>query len=215
MSKAGEDEIKSKLASAIGRRQALKFVGGALSIPVLQHLTGEQLFALGREMHEGLGAGGPGLHVFETLDAHQNATVKVLVDLIIPQTDTPGALAVRVNEFIDLVLTDVLEAEDKDRFLTGLLRLDRESQAAYGRDFVDCESDQQVELLTALEKDAQAMEAKPRLPSGRYRLPPREHFFHLAKWLTLYGYYTSEAGLTGELGFVMIPGSYSGCLPRP
>ena len=38
--------------------------------------------------------------------------------------------------------------------------------------------------------------------------PP--HFFDTIKSLTLFGYYTSEIGMTEELGWRMIPGSYDG-----
>ena len=39
-------------------------------------------------------------------DAHQNETVIVLTELIMPETDTPGAKAARVNRYIDLMLRD-------------------------------------------------------------------------------------------------------------
>lgn len=32
------------------------------------------------------------------------------------------------------------------------------------------------------------------------------------KWLTLWGYYTSEIGMDQELGHVVFPGSYEGCV---
>jgi hypothetical protein len=36
------------------------------------------------------------------------------------------------------------------------------------------------------------------------------------KWLTLYGYFTSEAGMEKELEHVVFPGTYEGCAPmRP
>ena len=36
----------------------------------------------------------------------QNELVITLTELIIPQTDTPGAKAAKVNEYIDMVLAD-------------------------------------------------------------------------------------------------------------
>src|SRR5437867_10734692 len=39
------------------------------------------------------------------LDEHQNQTLIVLSDLIIPETDTPGAKQALVNRFIDLLLS--------------------------------------------------------------------------------------------------------------
>ena len=40
------------------------------------------------------------------LTAHQNDAVIVLTELIVPETDTPGAKATLVNRFIDGVLAD-------------------------------------------------------------------------------------------------------------
>ena len=39
----------------------------------------------------------------------------------------------------------------------------------------------------------------------------RPPFFHLMKWVTVYGYCTSEVGATAELHYEVIPGSYDGC----
>ena len=47
----------------------------------------------------------------QVFDAHQNETVIQLTELIIPETDTGGGKAAKVNEYIDLMLHDV--AEDK------------------------------------------------------------------------------------------------------
>ena len=98
------------------RREALKFLGTALSLPVLANLSGEEIFSFGREMHARLPEAGEGLYVFKTLNPHQNQTVTVITDLILPATDTPGAVAARVNEFIDLMLTEWFKAEKQDSF---------------------------------------------------------------------------------------------------
>src|SRR5687767_9204059 len=45
------------------------------------------------------------------LTARQNEVVVTLTELIIPQTDTPGAKAAGVNRFIDAVLEDARPAD--------------------------------------------------------------------------------------------------------
>ena len=40
-------------------------------------------------------------------------------------------------------------------------------------------------------------------------------FFATIKHLTLWGYYTSEAGAIQELGYETIPGQFNGCIPVP
>ena len=62
--------------------------------------------------------------VLKTLNPHQNATVTIISEIIIPQTNTPGAKAARVNEFIDLILSEWYDDEEKSTFLTGLTDVD-------------------------------------------------------------------------------------------
>jgi hypothetical protein len=190
-------------------------LGAALSVPVFSGLTAEEIFAVGREVHAHLAArGGDSRWIFQTLDPHQNKTVTVMAELIIPETDTPGAKAARVNEFIDLVLTDWYPVEDRDRFLKGLADVDGRSQKAYGQNFVDCAASQQIEILKGLDAEATALrEAKSLEMSWGHEIAPEDHFFQMMKWLTLVGYYTSEIGMTQELDYVIIPGGYAGCIP--
>ena len=39
------------------------------------------------------------------------------------------------------------------------------------------------------------------------------HYFHLMKQLTLWGFFTSEPGATKALRYVAVPGHYDGCVP--
>lgn len=197
----------------IPRREALKLLGAAFSAPILAGLSAEELLAFGRGLHARL-ASDPGPHIFKTLDPHQGATLAVLVDRILPETTTAGALAVKAHEFIDLMLTEVVEVAERDRFLKGLVQLDVASHTAWGRDFVAGEPEQQIALMTAQEEEAAALAATAPVQMfwGRQK-PPKGHFFHLLKHLTLLAFYTSEPGLIRELGFQVVHGSFTGC-PR-
>src|SRR5438270_3005142 len=59
-----------------------------------------------------------------SLNAHQNDTVVAMIDLIIPETDTPGAKGARVNEFIDVILTDWATEGERQNLLSGLADVD-------------------------------------------------------------------------------------------
>src|SRR5215813_10559013 len=64
------------------------------------------------------------------LDEHQNETLIVLSDLMIPATDTPGAKEALANRYIDSVLA--AETPDARRaFLNSLSFLDSESMRRY------------------------------------------------------------------------------------
>src|SRR5580698_9958317 len=64
------------------------------------------------------------------LDEHQNETLIILSDLIIPATDTPGAKEALVNRYIDLVLAADTH-ENQKAFLNNLAYLDGESMRRY------------------------------------------------------------------------------------
>src|SRR5271169_4769735 len=81
-----------------------------------------------------------------TLNPQQNATVIAMSEAIIPQTDTPGAKGAKVNEFIDVILTDWATDAERKRFLVGLANVDERSIALYGKPLVDCTPAQQETL---------------------------------------------------------------------
>jgi hypothetical protein len=124
----------------------------------------------------------------KVFNAHQNETVVLLSEMIIPQTDTPGAKAAKVNAFIDLVLDDANETERK-QFLNGLAWMDGRSQELFGTDFVSA-PEQQTALLTIV--------ASPK--NKAFEDQVGIDFFKAIKALTITGYYTSEIGMKQELG---------------
>lgn len=122
------------------------------------------------------------------LDAHQNETVIAMSELIIPQTDTPGARAVLVNRFVDAILDDADEA-DARMFRRGLGWIDARSTELFGVEFVTATAEQQAALLTIVS-------------SGRNKALEDQagvEFFMAMKALTIIGYYTSEVGMREEL----------------
>jgi len=188
------------------RRNLIRLLGGGLAIPALFGRSPAELHALGRRVHERLarrvhypyGPLGP-------LDSHQNQTVVAIAQRILPATDTPGARDARVNEFIAVMLDEWYDDVDRLRFLEGLADVDTRTRAACGRVFVDASTAQQDEILRDLAQEVAALRSA--------RGTADQHFFHRIRYLTLYGYYTSEVGQKQEVRYEMIPGRYDGCVP--
>lgn len=179
------------------RREALKRVafllGGTLSAPAISGvLSGCRVSSDGETWTP------------QTLTAQQNDLVATIAEHIIPETDTPGARAARVHEFIDRMLTEWYPAEDRERFLAGLAEVDERSQQMNGGALLESSAEEQVAVLSALDEEAFADEAGS---SGE------QPFFRTMKELTLLGYYTSEVGATEELQWLAVPGRYEGCIP--
>jgi len=184
------------------RRQALRLLASAATLPLLSR----EAFSLFQAAHEQLSE----QRVLKTLDPHQNATVTTIAEAIIPQTSTPGAKAARVNEFIDLILTEWYDEEEKSTFLTGLADVDSRTRELYGKNFVECGEKQQVEILQALDDEVAARTEDVRRRRNR---PPEKNFFFMIKQLTLVGYYTSQIGFEQELHGEIIPSRHAGCVP--
>ncbi len=140
----------------------------------------------------------------EALTTDQVDLLGALVDLIIPTTDTPGAKDAGVPVFIDKLLRDWVESEDRVRFQAGLAAVDEEMQETHGVAFREATPEQQNALLTRL--DQEAMQARE---EGADPLP----FFATLKEWTLVGYYTSEIGAARDLQWLAAPGRYDADLP--
>jgi hypothetical protein len=152
-------------------------------------------------------ARGRGTHRFQALDPHQAATVAVLVDCIIPPTDTPGAAEAGVPEFIDVIVGEWYQPDERTQFLAGLAALDRRSDGASGNPFIDLDPGNRAAVLAAVESEAfAARKAAPAAPTP---------FWLRLKSLTVYGYYTSAVGSTLELDRPAIPGRFDGCEHLP
>lgn len=123
------------------------------------------------------------------LNAKQNEAVIALTELLIPETDTPGAKAARVNRFIDAVL-HAAAPTDRDAFLRGLAWMDERSQTLFKKDFVGASVADRTALLTTLAND------KNDAAEDRVGV----QFFRAIKSMTIDGYYSSEIGLRQELG---------------
>ncbi len=174
------------------RRQALKGLvlgAGAAAAPAWVQALSERALATSHPH-------GPAPAPVQTEDwaprfltGPQNRTVEALSDLIIPETDTPGAKAARVTRFIDLVLAES-DPLPQQEFRRGLKWLDERCRELFGSDFADCPQQQQIAMLTILSS-----------PQNRsLDDQPGVEFFQAVKSLTVTGYYTSEIGIYEELG---------------
>jgi hypothetical protein len=177
----------------MNRREMLLLLAGTAALP-------DQLLAIGRNVHKRVRAG-----TLRALDPHQNETVATIAELIIPKTDTPGARDAGVPAFIDVMLADWGDDDQRQMFTAGLANVDERSRAAFGKAFIGGTPQQQTEILQDLDYElARLRDTKS---------DTSKSFFQAMKWLTLTGYYTSEAGSTSELHYRVVPGRYEPCYP--
>lgn len=156
-------------------------------------LSGEALASLASDTPE---KSKPGM-----LAPDQLALTAVLAELIIPKTDTPGALAVGAHYTISHLLKVCAPAVQQQQFVAGLERIDAVARAKGGKRFVSLAPARQVELLHALDEGKAPFNGEDK------------NFFMRLKSYTAFAYYTSEVGATRELVYLPIPGGFKGNVP--
>ena len=133
------------------------------------------------------------------LDADQLAMVERVADLVIPETDTPGAVSAGAHRFIDVLLDAWASPDTQAQFVAELARINRRASNLGTSGFLDSSAEQQLELVQLLDQEAFAEGAPPT-------------FFPRLKKLVLFAYFSSEAGATEALRFDRIPGDFNPCL---
>jgi gluconate 2-dehydrogenase gamma chain len=202
---------------------------GAIGATCAFPFAGDELY--GQHVHTTLAqASGSGPYAPAFFTPAEYATIARLTDVIIPPTDTPGAAAAGVPEYLDRVVS--LNTEHQPLIRAGLSWLERQANASFSRAFLSLSEVQHIALLQPLsdEIDRQQRDAQQRRfragAQGRAvyhvaitdRDPPARpasearvaleadpdlpvQFFRLVKNLTADGYYTSRVGLLEELGY--------------
>jgi hypothetical protein len=183
------------------RRKVIKhislMVGGTISLPTL----------LAMKLHES--------GVSNTLDfmlsASQRKLVAEVAEIIIPRTDTPGAIDAGVPAFIEMMLKDCYLSPEHQSFIEGLDALSK-------KDFLNKSMADKISIISAIEQENKALmkaynvqqtkmgdnEDKELMAAQKKGLP----FWRLMKELTLLGYFTSKVGLTASFDFVLVPGRF-------
>lgn len=172
------------------RRSVLKIIG-SIGATCAYPFAGDELYGQTEHGHEHAATAAVAPRRFFNDTDFQ--MISRIADLIIPETDTPGAIGAGVPEFIDLLVS-----RDSDHQLLvsdGLRWLDQESNRINSQKFLAVGEEQQLAILEPLCEQANAV------AEGGTGLPRNVEFFRLMKALTADGYYTSKIGLMEELGY--------------
>ena len=178
----------------IDRREALKrtalFIGGAVFAPhalgVLQGCTAQ-----------------PGVDWVPVLFNNEQARLtSALADVIIPKDEYPSASEAGVPSFIESMVKDVYNDEQRAEFLDGLDAFAEKSRLKLNIDYYDSEQEDRYQFTYNENQNSLSVDPGEDVP-----------FFLRFKELTILGYFTSEIGATQVLRYEPVPGMYDGCMP--
>jgi gluconate 2-dehydrogenase gamma chain len=174
---SGESEKLNRRALLAG---AVFLLGGAAALTRFARHTGDKT------------AAGP------VLTSEQFALLEQVSEIMVPATDTAGAIGAGVPEFIREMLSEWGSTATRTDISNVLEAIEQQAWSRFGMAFLEMPPEQRFTVVK--EFDA----ARIRAHDGAYRK---------FKWLVLIGYYHSEVGATHELRFELVPGAWRACLP--
>jgi len=135
-------------------------------------------------------------------NAAQYSLVGAVSDIVIPRTDTPGAVDAGVPLFIDQMFQAVYTKADQTRYLAAMAAFDK----AGGKPFLQLDAAQRKALVTRLHTEALAV------PKGG-TLAPAADFVFMSKKLAMLGFFLSQPGCTQVLQYSAVPGAWKADIP--
>ncbi len=126
------------------------------------------------------------------------ALVSRVSDLLIPRTETPGAIDVGVPQFLDQLMTEWANSETQAEHRAGLALLDARLGSEAGGDFLDVSDAVAERALTMVDREA-------------FGGSPVDGYRNL-KGLISQAYFATEAGALDELKWVATPGRWEPCV---
>jgi hypothetical protein len=137
--------------------------------------------------------------------------VAILAEMIIPKTDTPGAIEAGAPAFIEMMVSDWFNDGEQKIFFAGLASLDDYCKTNFSKEFVACDEAQRTLALKDSEKSALTYKGNaPAVDISQKYVDPDTPFFSKLKELTVLGYFTSEIGSKQVLSYNPMPMTYDG-----
>ena len=121
-------------------------------------------------------------------------------EAIIPATNTPGAKALNLHQFVLKMIDDCYDQNDQNKFLKGFSQFNSYAEEIAKDSFFNLDQQQKLNVLRSVRDDKKASE---------------ELKFFVAqtrKWI-IKGYDSSEYVLTKLAPYELVPGRFYGCQP--
>ncbi|MFH6604369.1 gluconate 2-dehydrogenase subunit 3 family protein [Maribacter algicola] len=138
-------------------------------------------------------------------------TVSTLIDMILPRTDTPGALDVKADMFIDKVIGKTYDDEGQKRMRDAIAAFNEDCKKDFGDVFINLGEDERIKVLQKNEANS------GKFSRGVWGTAVGKQepigFYRSMKSMAIWAYFTSEEIGENVLSYDPIPGGYEACKP--
>jgi gluconate 2-dehydrogenase gamma chain len=141
-------------------------------------------------------------------NAAQRATLAMLTETVIPRTESPGAIDAGVPRFVELMVFEWLNEQERSLFVDGFAALMAQVQRDHQQPFEALSEKTRVNILEDLESAASdsSWYSFGEIPVYVSDAP----FICQLKELTIWGFFTSEVGGTQVLRYEAMPMKFDG-----
>jgi hypothetical protein len=133
-----------------------------------------------------------------SMSAEQFALLEQITEVMIPATDTPGAIAAGVPAFIRQMMDEWASAASRSDISGVIEGLDKHAWEKFGAAFVELPPERRHAVVRGFDEE---------------RVGRQDPAYAKFKYLVLAGYYHSEVGATQELRYELVPGAWRACVP--
>jgi hypothetical protein len=145
------------------------------------------------------------------LNEDQARFIAAFVDTLLPKTDTPGALDVKVDIFVDKVFDSMYDQSGQAGVVADIEAFNTACNDRFGDAFADLDQHDRAEMFNQLEKETGKFNGKVWGTAVGTQQPVG--FYRSLKSMTLWAYFTSEEVGKNILSYDPVPGAYLGCIP--
>jgi hypothetical protein len=137
--------------------------------------------------------------------------ISTLVDTILPRTETPGALDVNVDVFLDRIFAQTYDEKGQQKVRTDIAAFNSDCKKSHGAVFAKLSDEDRVSVLQAAERNSGKF--NPGVWGKTIGTQEPIGFYRSIKSMAIWAYFTSEKIGKEVLSYDPIPGAYLGCIP--
>lgn len=134
-----------------------------------------------------------------SITAKEEALFADVCETIIPETDTPGAMALNIHQFVLKMMDDCYDKPEQQQITRGLRELNHFAKISALAVFTDLKPEKKVKVLREIK-------------SANSAGPDLKFFLTQTRKWVIKGYDTSEYVLTRLVPYQLVPGFFHGCV---
>ena len=138
-------------------------------------------------------------------------TIAAILDMILPRTDTPGALDVKSDIFIDKVIAKTYNEDAQKKMRSEIAAFNSDCEKNFGGTFLELNVSDREKVLQAAEKNSGKF--SPGVWGTAVGKQETIGFYRSIKSMAIWAYFSSEEIGEKVLAYDPVPGTFEPCIP--